>query len=1057
MKILNILHVSDVHIQKKDEADIKEIVQKLLDDIKKVQIEKNISIDLICFTGDLIQRGDMALDGERQWEMGKEILINPLLEQLGISFDKFIFVPGNHEVNTSEIVLGHERGLHIKSLQEIDELMKGFDKSYIKRLAYFYNIVKKYHSDVTFGKIGYSYKKQINGLNVGIACVDSAWRSSGKGFVEKGKLYVGSSQIKELFNNIEECEIKICMMHHPIEWLEECENLEVEKELEKFDFVLRGHVHEADLKQVIRRNLRTVYSTAGKLYPLDYAEGRAVDGYNGYSILNIDYEKSKCNVYIRSYYGKNRKEFDVGINICPNGEEAYEISLSKNGEDLEFDLIKGINKYFCDMSEKYALIKEADSQSPKDYSQVIVEPVLGEKSEYVKENGADEETREVNIRDIVSSNENILLIGKKESGKTTILQQIGLSYINEYEKRKIIPIHIDMKYLTKGNNKILNSTIRFFQDNIIDNASISKQQIKEILDDGGVVFLIDNVNTNDSNHTAWLTKFISEYNRNRFILTLEEEFFQSLDVKEIPDYGKDFKQIYIQYMGRTQIRAMVNQWAKGREDIIDIDETVNRIDSYCNQINFAKTPFNIAVFMVIWDNDHNYIPVNEGIVMENYLEIILEKLSPKETYRKTYSFRIKQDFLSYVAYKMCLKDEYCFSSEEFEDVLNKYHEKKGYSLSKSGFDSIFFEKNILSYSGDYIVFSHTSFLEYYLALYAYNDKDFLDKITREGNRILFKNEILFYAGLNQNCTQLLDNLSEAILNTVVEYMDIVEDLNELEIVTDFKIDREKFIEDIQRNRPSQEELDVVNDKNCKYNEKNPKEIKKRNVEERDAEDFFSLLQMYGSVIKNAELLDNSYKIMHLENYMYGMNILYSMLIKLYEYLRDEIDFEKLTDEDKATLDIFTEEKFEKEKANMVDVSKLMYPIAIQNVILENVGTPKLESAINELMKRKKDKPFEKFMLAFLKCDLKIVNLKNVLNIYIKEEKSSSILKIMLIKLTFYYRMRFFGNDKKIDKELIDLITEIQMKLNPTRNQNFYKSQLTKETEFRLNQRLNNRK
>ena len=69
---------------------------------------------------------------------------------------------------------------------------------------------------------------------------------------------------------------------------------------------------------------------------------------------------------------------------------------------------------------------------------------------------------------------------------------------------------------------------------------------------------------------------------------------------------------------------------------------------------------------------------------------------------------------------------------------------------------------------------------------------------------------------------------------------------------------------------------------------------------------------------------------------------------------------------------------------MMDITKLMFPIAIQNMILENVGTPKLEAAINELIKKKKDKAFEKFMLAFLKCDLKIVNLKSELSQYISK-------------------------------------------------------------------------
>ena len=166
-------------------------------------------------------------------------------------------------------------------------------------------------------------------------------------------------------------------------------------------------------------------------------------------------------------------------------------------------------------------------------------------------------------------------------------------------------------------------------------------------------------------------------------------------------------------------------------------------------------------------------------------------------------------------------------------------------------------------------------------------------------------------------------------------------------------------------------------------------------------------------------------------------------------MKKEIKFDKLSDSDKKHIKIGTEEEFEKMKEQLVDVTKLIFPIAIQNLILETVGTPKLEAAINELIKNKQDKPFEKFMLTFLKCDLKIVGLKNLLGKYIRDEKSKNILKIALMKLTFYYRSRFFGTDLQVDRELTDLIAEIHMKLNPQKGQNFHKSEIAQDIRFKL--------
>ena len=57
MKI-GILHISDLHIQKKSCGSIDLMVKKLVEDIKKVQQDTDINIEFICFTGDLISRGD---------------------------------------------------------------------------------------------------------------------------------------------------------------------------------------------------------------------------------------------------------------------------------------------------------------------------------------------------------------------------------------------------------------------------------------------------------------------------------------------------------------------------------------------------------------------------------------------------------------------------------------------------------------------------------------------------------------------------------------------------------------------------------------------------------------------------------------------------------------------------------------------------------------------------------------------------------------------------------------------------------------------------------------
>ena len=167
----------------------------------------------------MIQRGDKALDDEKQMEIAKEILINPVLNGLGLEKDKFIIVPGNHEVDVRKIVKATEKGLLVNSLEEINENVSDMDESYLERLDYFYQWIGNYYDDIIRKKIGYAFLQEIDGKKIGIACIDSAWRSSGKGSCEKGIVYVGKKQINDLYMCIKDADMKICLMHHPTDWL----------------------------------------------------------------------------------------------------------------------------------------------------------------------------------------------------------------------------------------------------------------------------------------------------------------------------------------------------------------------------------------------------------------------------------------------------------------------------------------------------------------------------------------------------------------------------------------------------------------------------------------------------------------------------------------------------------------------------------------------------------------------------------------------------------------------------------------------------------------------
>lgn len=252
MKRIGILHLSDIHISASSISVIDRLVNKLIEDVKKVKSEYDMGIDLICFAGDLIERGDKAYEGENQIELAEKHFINPLLQQLGLSKERFILVPGNHEVDKRKIAKMTEKGLaNMSSLEDINDAIYHMEDEYKRRLEYFYDYMyTNYVQDANQWNLGYSVERIINGVTVGIVGLDSSWRSTGAGYTERGHMLVVEQQVGVLFDNIKDTDLKICLMHHPIDWLSDLEMNSVAKKLNHFDLVLRGHVHDLDDKQI---------------------------------------------------------------------------------------------------------------------------------------------------------------------------------------------------------------------------------------------------------------------------------------------------------------------------------------------------------------------------------------------------------------------------------------------------------------------------------------------------------------------------------------------------------------------------------------------------------------------------------------------------------------------------------------------------------------------------------------------------------------------------------------------------------------------------------------
>jgi type I restriction-modification system DNA methylase subunit len=107
---------------------------------------------------------------------------------------------------------------------------------------------------------------------------------------------------------------------------------------------------------------------------------------------------------------------------------------------------------------------------------------------------------------------------------------------------------------------------------------------------------------------------------------------------------------YIGSLNTARIRQLLVKWKAKQE--FDVDGMLNQILYYFQHCQIPVTPLAVILFLgVLFREKKNRNIRNEAVLIENYLETILEKLSPSRRDSES-DFRDKEDFLAAVAWEM---------------------------------------------------------------------------------------------------------------------------------------------------------------------------------------------------------------------------------------------------------------------------------------------------------------------------------------------------------------------------------------------------------------------
>jgi predicted MPP superfamily phosphohydrolase len=266
-----------------------------------MQSEHGLHPDLIFFTGDLAfgQLPESSL--EKQYEEAARFL-----DGIRESFDPVIdpsvlfLVPGNHDVNRTLVgrpdihwldsLTGEEGANTISALMRAKNLEW---RRFMERLADYRRFLESHeeyrHILADPDRLIYAVERVVSGFRIGIAGFNTAWSCCRE--VEDGKLWLGRWQIEALRSQLEDCDFRIALTHHPLNWFHKEEDPVLRREIEEsFEIHLHGHEH-LGWADVFDHHVRIA---AGACYEYSKKE-------NGYSIATIRPLQGRGQILFRRY------------------------------------------------------------------------------------------------------------------------------------------------------------------------------------------------------------------------------------------------------------------------------------------------------------------------------------------------------------------------------------------------------------------------------------------------------------------------------------------------------------------------------------------------------------------------------------------------------------------------------------------------------------------------------------------------------------------------------------------------------------------------------------
>lgn len=438
------------------------------------------------------------------------------------------------------------------------------------------------------------------------------------------------------------------------------------------------------------------------------------------------------------------------------------------------------------------------------------------------------------------------------------------------------------------------------------------------------------------------------------------------------DKSLEIEYLVAQQLRRRDVRSIIQRFKPKCR--LSTDQLVDEICQRLEYVGIARSPWIVVAYLFVVENVRDFSPVNLASVIENLIDVLLEKHGAIIVLRGEFDYNNKVDFLSAIAEHMVRANEFSLPYERLYEVSAQYFARLGLRQNIPEIVRYFTTAKILSLTGNSISFNYPSFFAYFVAKRMGSSEEFFEFMTTEQSSSRFVLELDFYTSIHRSSNEVAQRVLEYYTSSEKRFLDEVYHIVRADLLHNLRVPKEKDTQKLLSDVFSQLEagLPPPEQRDDYFDGEYPEGVSPRpfmrKVSRPEVKDTFlrwlTFLRLLSRMTKNLELIDHPEKLRMLGICFRGWAklLLFGLYILEELYVEGEIKIGEL----KITLKRPTSMK----EPDFIREILFLAPLFTADFIRHELGTEKLDLQLKEIPFDPKEIP-EEFLRGVLHGDLRI--------------------------------------------------------------------------------------